>query len=83
MSAEDLRAKLSATDTDLKVAHGVAISNLNRITQAIQTLQSIDSNSPDIAIALQGLQHLEQDMIQSINVLILTIRDLDNYRWTL
>jgi hypothetical protein len=83
MSAEDLRAKLSATDTDLKVAHAVAISNLNRITQAIQTLQSIDSNSPDIAIALQGLQKLEQDMVDSINVMILTIRDLDNYRWTL
>jgi conjugal transfer/entry exclusion protein len=80
MSAPEVKAKIDTTISGLKVAHTTATGVLREITEAIKTISSLESNSPDAAIALQALQQLEQSMEDDINILIETIEDLINFR---
>lgn len=83
MSAKELGAKVGGVTSDLGIIELNTRSNLRRLTDALTVMQSIDSNSPDVAIALQGLLKIHKDMEQMINDLQRTSNEVDNYRWSI
>lgn len=83
MSAPEAIAKVDSAINTLKIAHTGHVGVLRNVQEAIASVASLQSDSMDATIALQGLRQLEESVEQDINVLIESIEDLTNYRQVL
>lgn len=79
MTASQIRQQVFATITDVDIARLSIYSAMQRITDNISAIKGIDSNSPDVALAVQGLTKIEALLLESLDEIDVTRQDLSNY----